>query len=333
MNVQKILILSIIWLGLFGVFTTVEATILNFQGGSLTGDLTLNGDHQLAVDKTLNLNGHTLTVTGSFYQLNGSSVHISTGKLIVNGDYKVGTWNGYSSDTYLIMTSANDRVLVYGNFEMNSQNDHTNYLTAGTLEIKGDFNQTSPSTYPDSVSNFNATNTHTVKFSGDTLQGVRFYNPTESGFSRIEFINTQMRYHSNLRGLTLYSDLTIPMYDEANYSDSFRFIDEMDLNGYTLTIDCDLNQSDTSIMNINGGSLIINGDYHVGTWNGYSTDSYLSMTSANDHVLVTGDFEMNSQNDHTDYLTNGTLELKGDFNQSSSSTSQSCMLRSAFISR
>lgn len=60
---------------------------------------------------------------------------------------------------------------------------------------------------------------------------------------------------------------------------------------------------------LNGGRLIINGDYSI------EGSSNLIMTNENDYVLVDGNFTMKSDNLHEDNLAAGILEIKGNVTQ------------------
>ena len=79
---------------------------------------------------------------------------------------------------------------------------------------------------------------------------------------------------------------------------------------------------------INGGQLIVEGDYRLQSENvsGDGTVTYsassgkLEMIDEEDYVLVNGDFAIQSSCKHTDYLKAGILEVKGDFTQKRNST-------------
>ncbi len=74
---------------------------------------------------------------------------------------------------------------------------------------------------------------------------------------------------------------------------------------------------------INDGTVDISGDLRIQTENTDSngnvsySDSYgyLDMTNENDYVKVGKDFVTYSRYSHNGYLTEGTLEVKGDFTQ------------------
>ena len=80
---------------------------------------------------------------------------------------------------------------------------------------------------------------------------------------------------------------------------------------------------------INGGTVDISGDLRIQRKNtdlsgniSYSgAYGHLNMTNENDYVKVGGDFVTFSYYSHSSYLTEGTLEVKGDFTQMSGNES------------
>ena len=119
----------------------------------------------------------------------------------------------------------------------------------------------------------------------------------------------------------------------------------LDLNGYTLYVCENLYQSGGELL-INGGDAVINGDYRIqkaaekaeskssdeaeeeGTQEeaelkeiqsgkeGYTSSAgSLHMTGAEDYLLVVGNFYMDSSVNHKDFLTNGRMEVRGNFCQ------------------
>lgn len=96
----------------------------------IVGDLLLSGG-------ALDLNGHKLTIEGSFNQTSGT-VNVNGGELVVNGDYKIQNTGG-NSNGVLNMTNESDTVTVTGSFVMQSTQSHQNRLTVGTLTVSRDF--------------------------------------------------------------------------------------------------------------------------------------------------------------------------------------------------
>ena len=233
-------------------------------------------------------------VVNNSFDITGGTVDLNCHKLTVNGDLTV-------SNGILKMTNLYDKVIVNGNFTTKSTSDHSSYLTDGTMEIKGDFNQISSD--GSSVYNFNCTNNHKVIFNGTRKQSIHF-DSTNSGFAKVSFKNSSIEFNSDIRGWTLQEDTVIDNDTKLNLDNT------LDLNGHKLTVKGNLQQGGFTI-NINGGTLEVQGDYTI-------TSGYLKMTNAKDKVIVNGNFTTKSSSSHTGKLTDGTMEIKGDFNQISS---------------
>ncbi len=177
---------------------------------SVTLDMVLDND--LTISKsltvsggTVNLNTYDLTVTGDVYQSGGTidiycgqmtvsgsiiqssgTMFIDAGTLNVKGDYKLDMpgANGQPGSGVLKMTGGRDAVNVNGSFRMLSSADHSGYLTAGILEVKGDFEQRSGT--EGSPSNFAAGSSHKVILDGDNIQNVYFEDIGISRFNVLE---------------------------------------------------------------------------------------------------------------------------------------------------
>ncbi|MDU9048073.1 MAG: PKD domain-containing protein [Candidatus Electrothrix sp. Rat3] len=323
--------------------------------GAIGGNTTLKGG-------TLDLAGCILVIDGDLIQ-SGGILNVNGGKLIVKGDYRIqgetSNGNTYFSDGKLNMSNEADYILVEENFIMDSSYQHdggtTNALLyAGTLEVRGNFTQKSsdPSTFYSPYENFEARGTHKVLLSGTGPQTVSFEDaaPSYSHFNILEITNpdpTQITFNPaepttstiiydapplSLRdlnigevGLTLPMDLKIVLSEGASFELSNQVLN---LNGHTLTVEGDFIHSGGTL-NVNGGKLIVKGDYRIqnktadGAYT-YSTGK-LNMVNEADHILVEGDFVMDSSYQHDGGTTNaqlyaGTLELKGNFTQKSTDT-------------
>jgi len=142
---------------------TVNSNFVLKQDQVIEGDLTVKSGN-------IDLNGFTLTVKGSLYQL-GGNLNINKGKLIVKKDYKIqnetknesGVITYSNSSGYIVMKNDQDYVLVEGNFVTQSSSGNT--LSAGVMEIKGNFTQKNGYQH-----NFNASGNHKVVLSGSNLQ-------------------------------------------------------------------------------------------------------------------------------------------------------------------
>jgi hypothetical protein len=158
---------------------------MGYEDLILTSNFTLTKN---MVCKNLNLNGGTLDLNGYKLLVNGNllqsagTLYINKGRLEVAEDYKIqSSSGGYSSGT-LKMVNESDYVYIGGSFLTDSWKSHVNYLTAGTMEVKGDFTQKSTyvsSSYSDRK-NFHASGTHKVILSGSTTQTVSFQYPSSS---------------------------------------------------------------------------------------------------------------------------------------------------------
>ncbi|WP_291318778.1 hypothetical protein [Desulfonatronospira sp.] len=264
----------------------------------------------------------------------GGTINVNEGKLIVAHDYRLQSMEkddeGKKKDSsgYLVMTGENDSVLVQGDFVTQSSHSHSNRLTSGILEVRGNFQQKAGSNH-----NFNASGSHKVILSGKEKQDVSFESPGNSGFALLEISNDHVHFDSVLRGWTLHDDLKI-----RNVGHGFTGTMDMagnkmtvkggipehhgtfKLAGGALDIHGDFIQSGGTV-DIDGGRLTVTGDYRLQSMekddegNKKDSNGYLVMTGENDSVLVQGDFITQSSRSHSNRLTSGTLEVQGNFMQ------------------
>lgn len=242
-------------------------------------------------------------VVNNSFDITGGTVDLNGHKFTVNGDLTV-------SNGILKMTNLYDKVIVNGNFTTKSTSDHSSYLTDGTMEIKGNFNQIVRDNTVDSYQNFNCSKNHRVIFNGTGKQTIHFdtfkTSSVSSGFSNVSLKNSNIEIDSNIRGWTLQEDTVI------DNDTKLKLYGPLDLNGYKLTVKGNLQQDSyyytNAGLNINGGTLEVQGDYTI-------TNGYLKMTNAKDKVIVGGDFVTLTSSDHSNYLTNGIMEIQGNFNQ------------------
>ena len=173
---------------------------------TLTKDMVINNNF-VATGGTIDLNGHTLTINGNLLQPSGQ-MYIDGGTLEVNGDYRIQSYEKNSvtdemeytnSSGYLNMSKANDFVKINGSFYTQSICGETdriysqprNLLSAGTMEISGDFKQITGvdagNYYAKTSNNFACKDTHTVILNGNNIQTVHFDN-TNSYFNNLKLI-------------------------------------------------------------------------------------------------------------------------------------------------
>lgn len=112
-------------------------------GWTLTGDETIEGD-LILLDDTLDLNGHTLTVTGDFYHSAGT-VKLNHGTLLISGNYYMQGYDNVdgnvafsAGDGILDMAYADDSVQINGNLLINTNKKQGDTIKNGTIELAGD---------------------------------------------------------------------------------------------------------------------------------------------------------------------------------------------------
>lgn len=145
------------------------------------------------VECVFDLNGHIVDINGSLYQHSGE-LALNNGKLNITGDYLIVRDEDSAaqniSDGKLNMTHANDNVIVGGKFATMTNVDHSELLTAGIMEIKGDFCQ-----YDDGTEfAFPASGTHKVILSGTDIQNITFESYDSSHFNNVELTQDPLQY-------------------------------------------------------------------------------------------------------------------------------------------
>ena len=349
--------------------TEVEITLDDLQQNvfsssdvHITSDYTLTEDMEtycnLYIEEgKVDLNGHKLTVQGDVLQ-SGGMLYVNGGEMDVVGDYYIAgsremgddgeedvTSTSVSDDAYLEMVKDADIVRVGGDFLTYSYENHSDYLTAGTLYVGGNFTQRYRSNNM-SAENFNATEDHKVVFNGTGKQKITFER-TSSGFATVEFQNPNIEIASAIRGFELGQDINLTISADEfgidgtwklnghslgsgaiNTGDQFTFTEGIwDFGGSTVQIKNDLLQSGGTIY-LNGGKMNVPGDYYIAgsremgddgeedvTSTSVSDNAYLEMVKDADIVRVGGDFLTYSYENHSDYLTAGTLYVGGNFTQ------------------
>jgi len=131
-------------------------------------DITVDTDYKLTEDE---LWAGNVIFSDAILDLNGY-------KLIIDGDMLV------SGTSLLKMTSSESNLEILGNLILSGANS-TSYLTAGILEVHGDFIQTGLN------NSFDPSGTHTVKLSGINPQTICFEDPnvTFSHFNNLHISN------------------------------------------------------------------------------------------------------------------------------------------------
>ena len=282
--------------------------------GIVEGDVEIPGDLSLE-EGYLNLRGYCLSVGGNLiqgYEGLPMEIEINGGSLKIKGDYNMYGWS------CLYMANKEDYVYIGGNLNVQVEDRVMGeMLDAGIIEVKGDIN----------CSGFRASGGHKVILSGEEEQRVENHGEGIIRFNELEIRNE--------RGVEIVSPIAInKMKGSYNVLGELRLVCDgivegdveipgdlsleegyLNLRGYCLSVGGNLIQGYEGLpmeMGINGGSLKINGDYNM-----YGV-SVLEMTNESDYVYVGGNFTISSEVVHSNCLTAGTLEVKGNFTQSKS---------------
>ena len=284
----------------------LEAELVS--GKTVSNDWTLDKDEEVyadleITDGAIDLNGHTLTVCGNVIQT-GGKLRINGGRLEVGGDYRIqskGTndfgdtvWN--ESNGILVMDDSQDYILVNGTFATTSKREAT--LNAGTLEIKGDFEQygTSSSSVFPNMKNFNASGTHKVILTSEEEPRV-YFESENSKFQNLEIRNTNT---INCDGSFLWVDGSLIVKDKKLAINSDVKLKTMDLAGQNLTVQGYLNKEDGTLL-LNGGTVTVKKDANL---NSGTTSLANGLMKAEGSVIQTGG-QLG--------INGGRLEVDGDY--------------------
>jgi hypothetical protein len=159
---------------------------------NVIGNFNLNANHltigtpaaprdRIHQSGALTLGGGRLEITGDYLQQRDAD---NNGSYEAPGDYYC----------YLAMTNAADRMTVGGKAQFWSRSNGYSYggsvLTAGVLEVKGDFVQKGTTSFE--AGSFYPSGTHRTKLSGTAAQAVSFDSPSSSFFKILEVTNPNL---------------------------------------------------------------------------------------------------------------------------------------------
>ena len=265
------------------------------ENTTLSEDVVYNED-VIIQGAILNLNYHTMTVNGD---------------LNITGAY-----------ARLQMTKSTDKLIVKGNLFFSGASTYQD-LTDGVIELAGNFYQkgTEREYYYSSTKNgtdhsqryrannafsFYPTDNHKVILNGTSKQIIDFESPNNSRFNNLEIQN------SSSEGI-LFEQLNIVGEWKRNNNQ----VSITDIRNLTLTEDYTISNDVEvigGILNLNGFTLSINGNLKI--LNSYGR---LQMKKADDKLIITGDLTFSGASSYQD-LTNGVIELAGNFYQKGTET-------------
>ncbi len=148
-----------------GVVVADNAAVINVACRQGVLSYASGGIHGFTLEEDGEYDGD-LVIAGGVLDLNGHSYHVRGNLTVKNGVLK--------------MTNEQDYLLVDGDFETDSTISHSGYLTAGIMELKGNFTQTG------NRSSFQAAKQHTMIFSGEGTQNISFADTQYSYFANFE---------------------------------------------------------------------------------------------------------------------------------------------------
>ena len=283
-----------------------------FHGWKLNDNLSITSTLPKFTN-TLNLNGYSLTINGNLNQPNGT-MYVNGGILNVNGNYLL--YRETEDDTTHIKTKSSggslymdnkkDLVNIQGNYETYAYSARGDALTAGTLNISGNFKHLGYGAY-----DFSPDDNLEINFLKDGITEVSFANTSAHFNSNTHFKSGKLKLSGKPSGWTLHQDLT--------FSDTLpAFSGTFDLNGYTMNISDDLNQPSGTIK-VNGGTLNISGNYNlygtktneVSDLEEYISGGTLITSKAADVVNIGKDFVAYGD-ESSSSLQYGTININGD---------------------
>ncbi len=331
-----------------GVYRLFVLGSLRASGATLTGTddvvMAQSTTAQLAAVAMpgLIVSGPNVTITGNT-QINGRIEVESGGSLDIGASTVVATGRlRVTGGARLRMTNASARLTVSGEAFFDGSDMGNNDLTAGQLDLKGNFIAAA-----DYYQSYRATGTHSTRFVGTVPQTISMAYP-DAGVAHSQFANVVF---SNPAGVTLATDVyasvvsvigataitggrinvgqslssasgsslagvpVVGVYEAGGTFPSFGGTPPAALNfgsGSTITVPSNSFPGD---VDVNNGTILDIGASTV-TFGGsltYSTGARLRMNNAAGRLTVNGNATFNATDMGDGDLTAGTLEIRGNF--------------------
>jgi formylmethanofuran dehydrogenase subunit C len=307
----------------------------NIPNLKLREDAVLTGTKNLRIDRELELNGHSLTVSHPELTVQFNQSKTLNGALSVSGDLLLEQALTFDHGTLtvggscelrdsLTMYEEDDYLLVHGNLTLETrENTPTKRLTAGIVEVKGDLNVNYKEEYA-----YYAMGTHRTVLSGTKRQNVNVagaYNRMENLVAENHDLSLSHMYYLGLgEDTVLTGTQRLSLQTELNLKGhSLTTTGDVDFNGTALNgelhLDGDLKLNNCEIsglitvggnaeipnrLTIHNGSLQVQGSCEV--------ENGLVMDHARSYLLVGGNFDLSTRESMAeDHLSGGTLEVRG----------------------
>ncbi len=313
-----------------GLFVTDKAGNLEITGNGgeiYIGRLDLNGSLQINDKCSKKINVASNLNIRNYVSIKNMDIHVA-GNCNVDGSLEFASselvvdGNMEADNGYLQMQDTEDKLLVKGNLTLGETygSSKGECLTNGTVEVKGDFT----SNYKETGSNwygYYETNMHKTIFSGEKTQKISFKEASQvNGFNdNLELQNNNINFATPLYSLTVNNDMTISKTEDLQIVTQLiinngSFVTTGNVEANMLNINNTKENQIQGNLNMTGTVVFKKGSLEVGG-NAKFDNGYLQMKDTEDKLVVKGNMTLGETygSSESDCLTNGTVEVKGDF--------------------
>ena len=313
-----------------GLFVTDKAGNLEITGNGgeiYVGRLDINGSLQINDKCSKKINVASNLNIRNYVSIKNMDIHVAgncnvAGSLEFASSELVVDGNMEADNGYLQMQDTEDKLLVKGNLTLGETygSSKGECLTNGTVEVKGDFT----SNYKETGSNwygYYETNMHKTIFSGEKTQKISFKEPSQvNGFNdNLELQNNNINFATPLYSLTVNNDMTISKTEDLQIVTQLiinngSFVTTGNVEANMLNINNTKENQIQGNLNMTGTVVFKKGSLEVGG-NAKFDNGYLQMKDTEDKLVVKGNMTLGETygGSESDFLTNGTVEVKGDF--------------------
>ena len=313
-----------------GLFVTDKAGNLEITGNGgeiYVGRLDINGFLQINDKCSKKINVASNLNIRNYVSIKNMDIHVAgncnvAGSLEFASSELVVDGNMEADNGYLQMQDTEDKLLVKGNLTLGETygSSKGECLTNGTVEVKGDFT----SNYKETGSNwygYYETNMHKTIFSGEKTQKISFKEPSQvNGFNdNLELQNNAINFATPLYSLTVNNDMAISKTKDLQIVTQLiinngSFVTTGNVEANMLNINNTKENQIQGNLNMTGTVVFKKGSLEVGG-NAKFDNGYLQMKDTEDKLVVKGNMTLGETygGSESDCLTNGTVEVKGDF--------------------
>ena len=313
-----------------GLFVTNKAGNLEITGNGgeiYVGRLDINGFLQINDKCSKKINVASNLNIRNYVSIKNMDIHVAgncnvAGSLEFASSELVVDGNMEADNGYLQMQDTEDKLLVKGNLTLGETygSSKGECLTNGTVEVKGDFT----SNYKETGSNwygYYETNMHKTIFSGEKTQKISFKEASQvNRFNdNLELQNNNINFVTPLYSLTVNNDMTISKTEDLQIVTQLiinngSFVTTGNVEANMLNINNTKENQIQGNLNMTGTVVFKKGSLEVGG-NAKFDNGYLQMKDTEDKLVVKGNLTLGETygSSESDCLTNGTVEVKGDF--------------------